>query len=77
MKNRRLDIPSNTIISHLNINSFRNKFFFVEDIIKLVDMFLVSKSKLDHMFRVTYLELIVTKFFDLTEIILEGDEFFI
>ena len=40
-------------------------------------MFLVSKSKLDHMFRVTYLELIVTKFFDLTEIILEGDEFFI
>ena len=31
-------------------------------------MFLVSKSKLDHMFRVTYLEWIVTKFFDLTEI---------
>ena len=30
MKKQRLDNANNTIIGHLNINSFRNKFFFVE-----------------------------------------------
>ena len=50
MKKQRLDNASNTIIGHLNINSFRNKFVFVEDIIKLFDVFLVSESKLDHTF---------------------------
>ena len=30
MKKQRLDNTNNTIIGHLNINSFRNKFFFVE-----------------------------------------------
>ena len=50
MKKQRLDNSSNTIIGHLNINSFRNKFVFVEDIIKLFDVFLVSESKLDHTF---------------------------
>ena len=29
---------------------FRNKFVFIEDIVKLFDVFLVSKSKLDHTF---------------------------
>ena len=38
------------IICYLNINSFRNKFVFVEDIIELFDVFLVSKSKLRHTF---------------------------
>ena len=38
------------IICYLNINSFRNKFVFVEDIIELFDVFLVSKSKLRHKF---------------------------
>ena len=50
MKKQRLDNTSCTIIGHLNINSFRNKFAFVEDIIKLFDVFLVSESKLDHTF---------------------------
>ena len=50
MKRQRLDNANNTIMGHLNINSFRNKFFFVEDIIKLFDVFLVSESKLDHTF---------------------------
>ena len=49
-KNQRLDNATKTIIGHLNINSFRNKFVFVEDIIKLFDMFLVSEWKLDHTF---------------------------
>ena len=50
MKKQRLDNASNTIIDPLNIDSFRNKFVFVEDIIKLFDVFLFSQSKLDHMF---------------------------
>ena len=50
MKKQRLDNAINTIIGHLNINSFRNKFVFDEDLIKLFDVFLVSESKLDHMF---------------------------
>ena len=50
MKKQRLDNANNTMIGHLNINSFRNKFAFVEDIIKLFDVFLVSESKLDHTF---------------------------
>ena len=50
MKKQRLDNANNTIIGHLNINSFRNKFVFVEDIMTLFDVFLVSESKLDHTF---------------------------
>ena len=50
MKKQRLDNANNTIIGHLNINSFRNKFVFVEDIIKLLDVLLVSGSKLGHTF---------------------------
>ena len=50
MKKQRSDNESNTVIVHLNVNSFRNKFVFVEDVIKLSDVFLVSESKLDHTF---------------------------
>ena len=50
MKKQRLDNANNRIIDYLNMNSFRNKFVFVEDIIKLFDVFLVSESKLDHTF---------------------------
>ena len=47
MKKQRLDNVSNTIIGHLNINKLRNRFFFIKDLIKLFDVFLVSESKLD------------------------------
>ena len=47
---QRLDNATNIIIGHLNINSFRNKFVFIEDVIKLFDVFLVSETKLDHTF---------------------------
>ena len=50
MNKQRLDNASNTIIGCLNINSFRNKFVFVKDIIKPFEVFLVSESKLDHTF---------------------------
>ena len=49
-KRQRLDNASNTIIGHLSINSFRKKFVFVKNIIKLFDVFLVSESKLDYTF---------------------------
>ena len=44
MKKQRLENASNTIIGHLNINSFRKKSVFVKDIIKLFDVFLVPES---------------------------------
>ena len=50
MKKQRLDNASNTIIGHLNINLFRNNFFFVEDVIKLFGVLLVFETKLDHTF---------------------------
>ena len=45
---QRTDNTLNTIIiDHLNINSMRNKFVLVENIIKAFDIFLISESKLD------------------------------
>ena len=73
MKKQRLGNASNSVISHLNINSFRHKFVFVKDIIKLFDVFLVFRSKLDIRFRVTNLESTVTKVLDLTVTVLEVD----
>ena len=49
IKKQRLDNASNTVIGQ---NSFRNKFIFVEDIIKLFWLFSVSESKLHHTFRI-------------------------
>ena len=44
---QRIDNALNTIIGHLNINSLRNKFVLVENIIKAFDIFLISESRLD------------------------------
>ena len=41
---------NNTIIGHLNINSFRNLFPFAEKIIQVFHIFLVSESELDNTF---------------------------
>ena len=49
MKKQGLDNASNTIIVHSNINLFRNKFVFVDDIVNLPDVLFVSVSKFDHM----------------------------
>ena len=40
----------NTIIGHLNINSIRNKFDTLDNIVKAFDIFLISESKLDNTF---------------------------
>ena len=50
IKQRRVKNVNNTIIAHLNINSFRNKFVFAEEIIQVFDIFLVSECKLDNTF---------------------------
>ena len=51
MKKQRLDNINDAIIGQLNVNSFRNKFVFVGDIINLFDVLLVSESKLGHTFK--------------------------
>ena len=50
IKQQRVKNANNTIIGHLNINSFRNKFVFAKEIIQVFDIFLVSESKLDNTF---------------------------
>ena len=50
IKQQRVKNANNTIIGHLNINSFRSKFVFAEEIIQVFDIFLVSESKLDNRF---------------------------
>ena len=72
MKKQRLNNANNTIIGHLKINSFRNRFFFIEDIIKLFDVFLVSESKLDHTFPSNQLRINGYKIFRLDRNRFEG-----
>ena len=48
--NNRVKKANNAIIGHLNINSFRNKFVFAEEIIQVFDILLASESKLDNTF---------------------------
>ena len=50
IKQQTVNNANNTIIGHLNINSFRNKFAFAEEIIQVFDTFLVSESKSDNTF---------------------------
>ena len=40
------------MIDHLNINSIRNKFVTLDNIVKTFDIFLISVSKLDNTFPV-------------------------
>ena len=47
IRKQRIDNALNTIIGHLNINSMRNKFVLVQNIIKAFHIFLISESKLD------------------------------
>ena len=48
MKRKR---PKNVFLEHLNINSIKNKFESVWELVKnIVDIFLLSESKLDSSF---------------------------
>ena len=50
IKQQRVKNANNAIIGHLNINSFKNKFVFAEEIIQVFDIFLLSEFKLDNTF---------------------------
>ena len=50
IKLQRKENYKNLIIGHLNINSVRNKFEMIAEIIKDFDIFLISESKLDSTF---------------------------
>ena len=51
LKKQRSKYPRNVIIGHLNINSVRNKFIYLEDMVKgVLDIFLISESKIDASF---------------------------
>ena len=47
IRKKRTGNALNTITGHLNINSMRNTFVLVENIINTFDIFLISESKLD------------------------------
>ena len=47
MKKQRVDSAKQTIIGYLNINSFRKKFVYFEDVIKLL-----NKAYPDNQFRI-------------------------
>ena len=50
IKEQRLEYPITNIIGHLNINSVKNKFDSLIEIIKNFNIFLISESKLDASF---------------------------
>ena len=73
MKKQRLYNVNKTTIGHLNINSLRNRFTSIEDIIKLFDVFLLSESKLDHTFPTNKFRINGYKIFRLDVIVLDVD----
>ena len=52
---QRIMYAKNTIIGHLNINSIRNKFDTLDNVVKAFDIFLISESKLDNTFPINQL----------------------
>ena len=50
IQQQRIIYAKNIIIGHLDINSIRNKFDTLDNIVKAFDIFLISESKLDNTF---------------------------
>ena len=51
VKNYKLESPKNITIRHLDVNSLRNPFILIEELIKYkLDILLVSETKIDHGF---------------------------
>ena len=51
VKKFKFENPKNITIRHLNVNSLRNKFISIEELIKSkLDIFLVSETKVNHSF---------------------------
>ena len=51
------------LFGHLNINSIRNKFDTLDNIVKAFDIFLISESKLDNTFPINQFAIGVHKVF--------------
>ena len=54
----------NTIIGHFDINSIRNKFDTLDNVVKALDIFLISESKLDNTFPINQIAIGVIRFLD-------------
>ena len=65
IQQQRVDNAKSIIVSHLNINSIRNKFTFAESIVKAFDLFLISESKLDSTFPMNQFHIFGFKIFRL------------
>ena len=51
LRKQPLEYPKNVILGHLNINSLRNKFVSISELIKgKIDIFLINEIKLDESF---------------------------
>ena len=51
LKSQRINYPKKIIIGHLNINSIRNKFVLLQEIVESnLDIFLITESKIDDSF---------------------------
>ena len=64
IKIKRLENFKNLIIGHLNINSIRNKFEMMADIINNFSVFLITKSKLGSSFSSLQFKINAYKIFD-------------
>ena len=51
LKDVRIKHPNKFQCAYLNINSFRNKFQSIKELLNLVDMIIVGETKLDETFR--------------------------
>ena len=63
IKQQRIEHAKNNIICHLNINSIRNKFDMLDEIVKTFDIFLISEWKLDKTFPINQFSIRVYKIF--------------
>ena len=66
--------PKNLFFGHLNVNSIRNKFVSIQELIKRTfDIFLISETKIDDSFQMRNLKLKVIKVLGKIETLLEED----
>ena len=64
IQQQRIMYAKNTIIGHFNINSIRNKFDTLDNVVKALDIFLISESKLDNTFPINQIAIGVIRFLD-------------
>ena len=63
LEKKRLEYPKNVSFGHPNINSLRNKFFSISELIRRkVDIFLINETKLDESFPSNQFAMFVYKF---------------